>query len=726
MAEQIPEDVDAAIDASLGDAAPTKKRSRRSKQKSYQVVGDSKIPVSKATGKVWKSRVSQVRTQTKFITEAWQEAIDYYENDQLSHRTSGQGGKKAGNRRGNQKLNNNITETENVVFANVTAMVPALYARNPTAEFTSNVESKKKLATITERLVNVLGGRKASPGINLKPKAKRCVVTTLLTNRSWIKIGWTPKTESSEQALNDLADLSKKLEKAKDAKTIITIEGKLQALEESIDILQPAGPFAKVKSPFHILVDPNAKEIDLSDAHWVIEEDMLPTEFILAKYAKRKKGGEYHSIYKPTHVMKATLGSEDGIQDHEDYSIFGNSKEEDAKSFGFNDQESFDKAKLTKVYFVWDKVTRRVLLFNSNDWTWPIWVWDDPLQLDTFFPYYPLTFFESPNGPLTVGEVTHYLDQQDGINEIADEKRRARKWARRNVLFNSTIISQEDVTAYLNGDDGTARGVKLPPDTKISDAIFTAVPPSMQFDKLFDKEDLYKAIDRISSVGTVLRGEQFKTNTNKAAVGANVGASNMRVDEKADQIEDWIGAIYWGIAQLCLMNMDKETVVNLIGEAANEWVNMSAEEVGQLSQQVVGGSTKKPTSQAKKEEALEFGQVLGQFVNAAPGPVLKMMLQVMEKAFDEVTMREEDWEELAVAIEQQATGGQSAPQEGQQGGANDITTASPEQLKQLLAQLPPEIKQQVKSAIDSGVSPEKALQAAMAQVQQQSSEQPIQ
>jgi len=215
--EQIPTEVDANIDQSLGDDKPVRRRKRR--EPAYRVVGDSKIPVSKATGKMWKSRVSQAKSHTEDVREAWSEAIRYFENDQLEHRVRQQFA--SGNTLGNQKLNSNITETENVVFANVTTMVPALYARNPEAEFTSNVESKKRLATIMERLVNALGGRKAAPGINLKPKAKRCVVTCLLTNRAWIKIGWTTKQESSEQALDDLAKLARQLEKAKDTKKIV-------------------------------------------------------------------------------------------------------------------------------------------------------------------------------------------------------------------------------------------------------------------------------------------------------------------------------------------------------------------------------------------------------------------------------------------------------------------------------------------------------------------------
>jgi hypothetical protein len=712
--DQLPVEVEANIEQSL----PKQPRTRKTKvAPSYQVIGDSKIPVAKVTGTVWKSRMEQAKKHTEDVREAWLEAIRYFENDQLNHRTPQEHA--SGNDVGNQKLNDNITETENVVFANVTTMVPALYAKNPEAEFTAIRSGDEGLATLLERLVNALGGRKHAPGFNLKPKAKRGVVTTLLTNRSFIKIGWINKQESSEQALQDLTDLAKKLQKAKTTKELNEIEGQIQALEESIDILQPSGPFAKFRGPMDIFIDPNAKEIDLTDANWVIEEDILPTTFILAKYAN-KSGNEYKSIYKSTHVMKVSIGGSEDEDDKsaDNFSLFDDGKDT-AKTFGFDNEIAFERAKMTKVYYVWDKVTRRVLMYNAKDWTWPIWVWDDPLQLDCFYPYYPLTFFESPSGPLTKGEVSYYLDQQDAINEISDETKRFRKWARRNIWYNENYIDKEQAAAVLNGDDGTARGVSLPEGVKFDELIGSIAPPSVQHDKMFDKQNYYDAIDRISSVGEVLRGGQFKTNTNKSAVDANVGASNMRVDEKADQIEDWIGQIYWGIAQLCLMNMPQEQVAQIVGEEeAAQWQNMSPQEISTLSHTVLGGSTKKPTSQAKKEEALELGQVLGQFVNAAPGPVLKLMLQSMEKAFDEITIREEDWAELQEAIDQQS-GKEAPPQEGQAGGQNDISTASPEQLQQLLQQLPPEIKQQVKSAIDSGVSPKEALQSAMAQAQGQ-------
>src|SRR3990167_10043640 len=125
----IPKEVDDAVEESLrdptGDPSPKKKTSKKAVA-SYKVVGSSKIPVSKAHGKLWKARKQAALTDRKRVEEAWDEAIRYYLNDQMVHR-EGDNNSTVGNHRGNQRLNDNLTETENMVFANVTTMVPILY-----------------------------------------------------------------------------------------------------------------------------------------------------------------------------------------------------------------------------------------------------------------------------------------------------------------------------------------------------------------------------------------------------------------------------------------------------------------------------------------------------------------------------------------------------------------------------------------------------------------------
>ena len=156
---------------------------------------------------------------------------------------------------------------------------------------------------------------------------------------------------------------------------------------------------------------------------------------------------------------------------------------------------------------------------------------------------------------------------------------------------------------------------------------------------------------------------------------------------------------------------------------------MTAVEIsdGQFNPSVIGGSSKKPTSQAKKEEALELGQVLGQFVNAAPQTVVRIMIDVFQEAFDEITMKEEDWDQLKEEIEQQAQAQGPQGQQGQQGPQgvpqqgnavqppNGGQQISPEQLQEALSKIPPDIKQQVVSAIEQGMEPMDALMAGMQQ-----------
>lgn len=714
MAEDaIPPEVERAVNEAVGDTEP--KTTKR--PPTYRVVGKSKIPVSKSTGALWKLRKGAAEASMKDMRSAWDEAIRYYDNDQSEHRTDGMVGT-SGNARNSRRLKDQWSETENIVFANVNVMRSALYSRNPTAEFTSLSKEQDGLTNALEELVNALLNRRSRPGVNLKPKAKRAVVTSLLTNRGWLRLGWTFKEDSSEQAYIDLQALAKELEGAKTSKEIEETEGKISALEDSIDLLQIGGPYACTKLPHDILIDTDANESDLSDARWMMERDYLPTNFLLARYA-RKKDEEYKMVFKPSHVMKVSRAGEGGEHDNVEFTLF---KDAEHSSYGFDDEKVFDRSKVTMVWWVWDRITRRLLLFNDADWSWPIWVWDDPYNLDTFFPYYPLSFHDSPAGLKTKGEVTYYLDQQDSLNEIADETRKARRWARRNVFYNKNLTNQADVEAVLKGDDSTARGLDLPEGMKLSDVIGSIVPPSMQFKDLFDKAGVLQAIDRISSVNEVMRGEQFKTNTNTTAVQANVSASSLRIDDKSDEIEDWLGAFCWGLAQLCLQFMDKEQVAAIIGaENAEAWKTLTAQEISEtLSMNVVGGSTKKPTSQAKKEEALELGQVLGQFVKAAPGPVTLVMLKVMEKAFDEILLDDDDWAKITASIEQQS-GAEAQDGEAQGGTARTPQTAGGDrqELQQLLAQIPPEVKAGVMREIESGVPPQQAITRGLQQLSKQ-------
>jgi hypothetical protein len=703
----------------------------------YKAMPDSRIPVSSKRGGVWRSRRDTARKQMGDLIDAWDEAIRYYNHDQASHRDGQTNPDVSGNRFIARRLNELISSSENIVFSNINAQVPELYAKNPIVTVSAEPnpdpaqqEEDDSFTRAVQKLIDVLFGMKYTPGVNIKVKAKKNVLVALLTNMAWFEVGYTNRDKSSEQAIQDLMDLSQQLEQAKDDNEIKEIEASLVALEEKIEFLQPSGPYVRVRLPHQVLRDPSSNDPYLSDANWVMVEDMLPTEYINAIYGdKDEESDEVTSIYEPTHVMNSG-----GTNDDDDLSLFSKNNN-NYSAYGYTDKESFDKACMTKVWYVWDKVTRRLEMYADNDWKWPIWVWDDPYQLQGFYPFTPLWFHDNPIAVYAKGEVSYYLDQQDQINEINDEKRRSLMWARRNIFFDTTKgVTQEMADAVLKGPDATATPLSLPEGVKPEHVIFTIPPPSTAFTALFDKKDLYQSVDRIAATNEVERGGEFKTNTTNKAIDYYSTMGNMRMDMRLDAIEDAIGDVGWKLAQLCLRFMDATTVQALTNiDVSSFWGPLDPlKDFARLSVTVVGGSTQKLTTQQKKQEAIQIGQVLAQYVRAAPASALKVSLSMLSKAFDDFIITKEDWESIEQEVAMMAQSQQGGAPGMQPGGSGGPAQPPPQQeppqagggmqvaatVVQALQQLPPPVLQAIGNALSQGVPPAeifKQMLAAQAQ-----------
>lgn len=646
-------------DASAAEAAPM-----------YRMIGESKIPCSKYRGPLWKSRYDQGKSAMKKNTEAWSEAYRYYRHDHTRQSVSGredQADPAAG-----KPLQGSFDSTENLVFANISALVPMLFTKNPEAEFTSEDKSDEPLQRVVEKLVNVLAHKKTSPGLNLKRKVKRNIVSTTLTNVGWFEVGYTLREQSSEAALSEIQTLSAELEQAKSQKDIKECEGKLLALEETIDMLTPSGPWVKVRRPDQVIVDPTATDLDLSGAcNWVMIEDLMHTALLRAKFGRKRPGtDEWESVFSPTDVIKVGVSPDQGERGQTDnFQLFSYSTSEYSK-YGYSDQRSFLAAQMTKVVYVWDKTTRRVELYNCNDWCYPLWVWDDPYSLDQFFSVVPMEFHTDPITMYAKGEVTYYLDQQDDINIINNEWAKVRKFAAGKLAYDKNSLKDPSILESLIAGtlDTNCVGLDLPEGKKLGDVLGPLLPPSADAIKFFDKKPVLESIDRLSGVTAVQKGVEYKTNTTNRAIESYESQEQTRADEKMDAIEDSVGTVLWLVAQMCLQLMEQDEVATLLGDKfAADWQKLDADTIrSKFTPRVVGGSTLKPTSRAKKEQALQISQIVGQFTRATPIAAV-VALKVLAQAFDNVLISQEDWELIYKAIIKEASGPSQEQQQQQQG-----------------------------------------------------------
>jgi hypothetical protein len=275
----------------------------------------------------------------------------------------------------------------------------------------------------------------------------------------------------------------------------------------------------------------------------------------------------------------------------------------------------------------------------------------------------------------------------------------------------------------LKGNDASATPLDLQEGTKVSDVIFSVPPPSVAFAQMFDKTDLYKAVDRIAATNEVQRGGEFKTNTTNKAVDYYATQGNQRNDDRLDSIEDCIGRVGWQLAQLCLRFMPPTQVQQLTGlDPTNAWKALDPlGDINRWALTCVGGSTQKQTSGARKQEAVQIGQILAQFVKAAPAAVLTQTLKVFSKAFDDVAMEEEDWDAIEAEVEKTlqmgqggAPGQQTAPgqptQPGQPPQGEQPQVPPAQMIVQALSSLPPQVLKAIGNALAQGASPQQVFE----------------
>lgn len=682
-----PTDTQNNIDATVRDTSTPDQAAMFDEAKAqpsvYKLDPNTKIPVSKIEGSVWKSRKQGGIKRMQWLFEAWNEAEAYYQAGQMDHRRT-TGGESKGNSVTSKNRGRKFSSTDNQVYATVNAVIPTIYAKNPEIEITMNKTTMEGLGVIIEHFGNNIAKRKDSPGINLKPKMRKNAMRCEVTNEAWALVGYTKKEFSADQAREDIARIGKALMETEKESEILELEGQLMALEESCDLLDPAGPFVRTLRGDQVLIDDDSVEDDHSDANWMMAQVWFSTKYLNARYRQKGKNGEYVSAYKPTHVVDARSGEKDeGITDVQrqidSFHIFEQGLD-NPNAYGYDDRSAYERGKRTRCWYCFDKVKRRFYLYAENDWSWPVWVFDDPYHLPTFFPLFKLQYHTDPKLNRTKGEVTHYLDQQDTINQIDDELNRARSALQDRGWFD-TAIDQKKVEELMNGVDRKWIGVNPPDGKKLQDLILPPPLPSLQYEHLWDKSGAMQSINQISGVMEAMRGEQFKTNTTNKAIEAYSSNSNVRLDEKRDAIEDHVGDVMWAVIFLSLQFMPPEQILDISGQEDTEGTfsqmsQMTPEQIrNTFTCSCVGGSTQKPTSANKKAEALQIGQILGQF-GGNPYAVI-IALRVMARAFDGMTITNQDWQLLIqtmmMSLNKAGAGpqGQSQDGSGEQEGAQE-------------------------------------------------------
>jgi hypothetical protein len=674
----------------------------------YRIYEGSKVAISKSVGKVWKNKVDAAKKAYDVINNFWEEAFRYYNNSQNKANMTPRGVFHRGD------------GTENIVFSNLNIMLSAIYSRDPDITCTTTDDQDEPFTETLEALLNTLIKRRDL--INAKPKIKKAAGIGLLTNFGIFKLDWTSKDDSREFAQQEMQRISDELKTAEDQKAVEELYGQLEALESNMEVLKSSGPSLSTVMPHNLIIDPYAEQPDGLDGSWMAERVFLLTSGLIQRYTKKEDEEEDDDafgtrvlVYKPTHKAVFADGVPSGQRDDGLGVVMQALDGMGSVPVSFEEQErrAYINMYFTECWMIWDKALKRVMLFHRDDWAWPLWVWEDPLGISQFFPYYIISYIMSTGGTVSVGETAYILDQQDEINDMNRKLNQIRRSVFDYILYDTNKLKPDEAEKFIDLIEGRAAtgsgkriiGVDAGEGGDVSKAIAAYAPPQLQYEQLFNKKATLDAVDRITNTSDALRGVQFKTNTNVASVESYQESMKLNVGAKVDVIEDAVAAFALSLAELSIQRFSQEDVEELIGKRlAAGWQEMTVEEfTAQYNVEIIAGSMEKPNSTFRKKEAVQLAQAVGQFAKAAPGVTLKIMLRAFEAAFTDIVIKKEDWDLLDREIQANIQKGVST-QQGQPG------QQLPPNFMEAAQKLAPADQQQVVQMHQQGQDPQKIIE----------------
>lgn len=549
----------------------------------------------------------------------------------------------------NEEGKNSSVPQENLVRTVVESLLDYTYMRNPHAEISAIVDTDKELSKVLQKILRTLINKKTLPGINLRPKILKQIIFAHLTNFGILELTWQDEQGSLEQVLEVNERVKERIKAENDPEKAAPLYELLDILQRELDTRKHVGMGIKVRSPFSLIIDPNCQELDLSDCRWIMDRDLMKIDHIKAEYMYYSEEHDKTFFkYRPDVELDMSSASND-TKESAEYAII------DAIMPDVDSEQAKLRAKGTiPIVWIYDRTTRLKYLYMENRWDVPLWVYPDNMELSRFFPFFILAFSAPLTSIVQSGEVSHYISFQKEINKINVQIAKARSRAFSKYLYNASSIDKEEAAKLFRFADSTdekleAYGIKLRDnDASLSDILEPFKLPSVNFKEVFDKTELKEALDRTTRISDAMRGAEYRTNTTNDAVASyNEFASN-RLEGLTDKIERSVENLFWSICELVVSKFTTEQIANLISEEdAQKFRTLSVTEFNRNHNlEIAAGSIEKPTSAAKKKEAVQIIQMLGQFGTAAPRTVLSLVTRLLRSAFSKSLVTDKDLQHL--------------------------------------------------------------------------------
>jgi len=365
---------------------------------------------------------------------------------------------------------------------------------------------------------------------------------------------------SQLQALEGMLRGAKEEEVEKDSAEAAELRSLIETLQSEETVILREGPVLSFPGSTEIIPDKNLRNLKtFSGCRWVAQEFDMCEDEVLETFGVNLDGQSY------------TRYAEGGSQ--------------------------VEKGERARLWRVWDKKLKQVFVI-CDGYTDFI---DPPatpkVQIERFWPIFPIVFNQSsnPKKPFGNSDAWNARHMQREYNSSREARREHRIAALPRYATGKDKLEEADKKNLASAAAHTVIEMMIPPGEKIGD-IIQRIPTAPLDETLYETASIFADIQRVvGSQEANLGGTSGATATESSI------AENSRLTTSGDNTDDLdtaLTALARAMGHLMLMNLDKQTVIEIAGPGA-VWPDMppTREEIAKdLFLEVQAGSSGRPNA----------------------------------------------------------------------------------------------------------------------------------
>lgn len=464
----------------------------------------------------------------------------------------------------------------NMVFAIIRAMIPQVYFRNPKIFCTALIPGFEIHAKVVEAIDNLL-----LQEMDVKRQLKRVCLDAAIQGSA---VGW--RGYDSEFGWDKT-----KLNPATGDSTLTQYDSRGYKVEYN-SFINPGMPWFQ-RGDLESTIFPWGT-IDVKNAEWVAMRVMRPLRDVFAD-----------AKYKNTAGLKAS-----GRTNLNTYS-------EDEALYN----RLYTQTEYVELWQIRDVKTGQIIVINLDHDKF-LRTDNDELAIEGP-PVHWFTFNDDPTYPWGVPDARIIEPQQLELNESRKLAMYHRRIAIAKFIYKKGAISKQELEKLLDEDVGAAVGMEFESGTSINDVVkefSISMPPELiQFAEVCRQD-----IRELTGFSRNQMGQMDSSRTTATEARIVQGAHEIRIDERRDQMADYLQEIVRGTNQTVFKFWTTERVVQIVGPMGLPgWVKYTGDQLKSEYLLKVDPNNGTPTTgETRKQDAMMLLQQWGAISQNPPPPEL--------------------------------------------------------------------------------------------------------